>query len=81
MKDRYIGMKIKYKRGTVFIDVKNRYDGIVNHKNGELTTKKEDKAFHGIGLKSVRAVVNNHDGTMKVDFDEKEFRVNVMLYI
>lgn len=81
VEDRYIGMKIKYKRGTMFIDVKNRYDGIVNQKNGEITTKKADKAVHGIGLKSVRAAVNNHDGTMRVDFDEKEFRVNVMLYI
>lgn len=81
VEDRYIRMKIKYKRGTMFVDVKNRYDGIVNQKNGELTTKKADKAFHGIGLKSVRAAVNNHDGTMKVDFDEKEFRVKVMLYI
>ena len=80
-KNRYIEMKIKYKRGTMFIDVKNGYDGIVNHKNGEITTQKDDKAFHGIGLKSVRAAVNNHNGTMKVDFDDKEFRVKVMLYL
>lgn len=81
VEDRYIGMKIKYKCGTLFIDVKNRYDGLVNQKNGEIITKKADKAFHGMGLKSVKVAVNNHDGTMRVDFDEKEFRVNVMLYI
>lgn len=81
VEDRYIGMKIKYKCGTLFIDVKNRYDGLVNQKNGEIITKKADKAFHGIGLKSVEAAVNNHNGMMKVDFNEKEFRVNVMLYI
>ncbi|MCR5202037.1 MAG: GHKL domain-containing protein [Lachnospiraceae bacterium] len=57
------------------------YGGIVNQKNGEITTKKEDKTFHGIGLKSVRAAVNNHNGTMNVDFDNKEFRVNIMLYL
>lgn len=81
LKDKYIKMKIKYKRGTMFVEVKNRYDGIVNQKNGEITTKKEDKTFHGIGLKSVRAAVDNHDGTMKVDFAENEFRVSIMLYI
>jgi signal transduction histidine kinase len=81
VENRYIAMKIQYKRGTMFIDVKNGYDGIVKQKNGNITTKKADKAFHGIGLKSVRSAVNNHDGTMKVDFDKKEFRVNVMLYL
>ena len=79
--DRYVEMKIRYKQGTMFIDVKNRYDGIVNKRNGEITTKKKDQAFHGIGLKSVEAAVHDHNGMMKVDFDEKEFRVNVMLYI
>ena len=55
--------------------------GIVKMRSGKIATKKEDKTLHGIGLKSVESAVNNHNGTMKVDFNEKEFQVNVMLYI
>jgi len=79
--EKYLEIKMKYKQGTMFIEVKNRYDGIVKMRSGKIATKKEDKTLHGIGLKSVESAVNNHNGTMKVDFNEKEFQVNVMLYI
>lgn len=78
---KYLEIKMKYKQGTMFIEVKNRYDGIVKMRSVKIATKKEDKTLHGIGLKSVESAVNNHNGTMKVDFNEKEFQVNVMLYI
>ena len=69
---KYLEIKMKYKQGTMFIEVKNRYDGIVKMRSGKIATKKEDKTLHGIGLKSVESAVNNHNGTMKVDFNEKE---------
>ena len=81
LENKYIDLNIKYKRGTLFIDVKNGYDGIVNQKEGQFITKKDDKEFHGIGLKSIDAAVNNNEGTMNIDFDNNEFRVSIMLYI
>lgn len=79
--DKYIDLKMKYKSGAIFIEVKNKYNGIVNQKNGRIITKKVDKKIHGIGLESVRAAVSAHNGIMEVDFDDKEFRVSVMIYL
>lgn len=78
--NQYIHLDIQYRPGRMFIEVKNGYNGMINQENGELKTGKKDKQSHGIGLKSVETAVSHYDGEVKVEFDTKEFRVNVMLY-
>lgn len=80
-KGRYINIDIRYKVGTLFIDVKNSYDGMLCIQNGEIATRKGDTKFHGIGLKSVRTTVERCHGTMEVGYTEREFTVKIMLYI
>lgn len=77
----YIKIRMKYKTGVLFINVTNNYDGVIKSRHGKLLTKKADKAFHGIGLQSVESAVNEHDGTVDIWYDDKEFTVKVMLYI
>ena len=79
--EKYIDLKVRYKRGAMFIDIKNSYDGVIVKRKNRIVTKKQNKNLHGIGLKSVEAAVNNYNGTMKLDFNEKEFKVSIMLYI
>ena len=78
---RYIYFEMKYKAGVLFIDVKNSYDGKLVMQNGEIKTRKQNTKYHGIGLKSVRSTVENYGGSMDIKHDEKEFEVNVMLYV
>ncbi len=79
--NRYIDMKLKYKKGIMFIDIKNSYNGRILIKKGEIVTCKEDKSLHGIGLNSVKRAAEECNGTVKIDYDDKEFRVNVMIYV
>ena len=79
--EKFIDLKVRYKRGAMFIDIKNSYDGVIVKRKNKIVTKKQNKNLHGIGLKSVEAAVNNYNGTMKLDFNEKEFKVSIMLYI
>lgn len=79
--EKFIDLKVRYKRGAMFIDIKNSYDGVIVKRKNRIVTKKQNKNLHGIGLKSVEAAVNNYNGTMKLDFNEKEFKVSIMLYI
>ena len=44
-------------------------------------TKKHDKNMHGIGLESVKTAVEKHYGTMDIHHNNKEFHVNIMLYL
>lgn len=79
--NRYIDLIIKYKAGALFITVKNSYDGIIFRNEGEILTKKENKLFHGIGLKSVQATVDKYDGEMSIKYDDTQFIVKIMLYV
>lgn len=44
-----------------------------------ITTKPDDGSPHGIGLESVRFIVNKHDGTMSIDVTDTVFKIRVML--
>lgn len=80
-KNRYLGFTLKYKQGVMFIEVKNSYDGIVKKNGKQIVSKKEDNRLHGIGLRSVEAVVDAHDGKMDIVYDENEFKVNIAMYV
>lgn len=80
-KDKYMNLSVKYKVGTLFITLINSYDGNIIHRNGKLQTRKSDDTIHGIGVKSVEATVNKYNGIVKINYDEKEFRVKIMLYV
>lgn len=79
-KDGYVSVRILAEKKVLALQVKNSYDGVIK-KRGEqfVSTKKE--AGHGIGLRSVRELVEKRQGSFQVEHDEKEFRVEVVLYV
>ena len=44
----------------------------------ELTTKK-DKEYHGIGLKSIKRIVEKYQGEFELEFKEKEVEATALL--
>lgn len=83
---KYLSVSMALKKGVLKIRVENSYlpDGIESREREEgkifLTTKKE-KEQHGIGLKSVRRIVEAYNGTMEVTPQEELFCVNLILYM
>lgn len=80
-KDPYISVNMKYAMNCLLIDISNSYDGTVNEVEGKLLTTKTDASSHGIGLSSVRSVVDKNHGELCIDYDSNRFNVKVMLYI
>lgn len=72
-------VKIGYSKGSIFIAVTNTYNGEIKEKNGILLTSKDDEQNHGIGLKNMREAVNRNNGHMQINYDNKEFKVNIIL--
>ena len=72
-------VKIGYSKGNIFIAVTNTYNGEIKEKNGTLLTSKDDEQNHGIGLKNMREAVNRNNGHMQINYDNKEFKVNIIL--
>ena len=88
---------IEYKRGALFIQIKNTFDGVLR-----CTGKGEEKrqtaglaaaglaagiasrkesAGHGHGLKNIKRAIEKYNGCMDITHDAQTFTASVFLYI
>jgi hypothetical protein len=74
-----ISVRIKYIKSNIIITVINSFDGNVKYKDGRLQTTKVDSKNHGIGLLNVKEAVERNNGHMDIQYDEKKFKVTVLL--
>lgn len=63
---RLIRLSIKDIGNMLFVRVENTYNG-PDIAGGELETSKEDKQYHGFGIKSMRHIVKKYGGEMDVN--------------
>lgn len=85
--EKYLGVGVTLKRGVLKIQIENTFlsENVVMEKRKEggtvfLTTKKA-KEKHGLGLKSVRKIVEMYNGTMEVIPQDDIFYVKLILYM
>lgn len=67
--NRLIYFEISKKKSYVNIIIKNKINNSVLQTNPQMTTTKENKNFHGIGIKSIKNIINKYDGM--IDFYEE----------
>lgn len=79
--ERWIDIKIKYTKGRLIAEVNNAYDGIVDKIADRFHSRKKDAVNHGMGLKSVQAVLQKYDGAMQISHDEKKFKAKFLMYL
>lgn len=78
---KYIKFLISYDRGTILIVLSNSYNGELKIKDKTYkTTKKDNRAIHGIGLKSIKSAVEKYNGEIKVTHTDTEFSVRLLLF-
>lgn len=65
--------------GYICFKIENIVDKDVLSINPTLTTTKKNKNIHGIGLRSVREIIDNHDGIFNITQNDKWFSVEIML--
>ncbi|MEL7656362.1 MAG: GHKL domain-containing protein, partial [Bacillota bacterium] len=79
--DRYINMKIKFDKGRLLIQADNPYSGVIHEKDGKILTSNQDKENHGIGLETVKKVIQKYDGIMNIDHSENVFSISLLMYV
>lgn len=80
--NKFIDLYCEYDKGFIFIVIKNSYDGnLFVSDNKYLTTKNDKKVMHGVGLQSIKATVEKHNGEIKIEHNENEFKVKIFLPI
>lgn len=85
--EKYLGVSITLKREVLKIQIENTFmsENIVKEKRKGIETvfltTKEAKEKHGIGLKSVRKIVEMYNGTMEVIPQNDIFCIKLILYM
>jgi len=61
------------------IRIENNYKGEVLEKDGNLVSTKEDNGLHGIGIKSVRSIVEKYNGYMQQEFSAGIYKTTLVI--
>lgn len=78
--DKKLQIEIVLDRSVLYISVINSFDGYVEKNNEKLLTTKKEFYNHGLGLRSVENVINKYNGKLDLDYNDKAFTVNILLY-
>lgn len=74
----YIDVEIIVKHSFMIIKIVNK---CTNMQSTDATSKKNKKEFHGIGLKSVRHIIDEYDGDFNLTFDGEKAEAKVLMKI
>lgn len=79
--DPYVKLAMSYDQGNLVILVENTFDGFLKkeRKTG-WTTRKNNSQQHGIGIQSIRNVIQKYHGYYHVDIEGKVYRLEMVLY-
>lgn len=84
---KYLNVYITLKKGILKIKIENSFlpENLVHikNKNGQkiFLTTKSTKESHGIGLKSVKEIVEKHNGIMEITSEDNIFCVSLIMYM
>jgi len=77
--DKRIVLKIDFNKGRLIINTENTFNGEVDYEDGEVVSKKGKG--HGYGLKNIRKSADKYNGYLEIDYNDKWFFVDVLLYV
>lgn len=79
-KKKILRFKIVSENGTLILSMQNSYEGVLR-KRGEtyVSTKIQNKEFHGIGIKNIMRIVEKYHGMYQFNHNDKEFHVVIII--
>lgn len=78
---KYLKVNIRVKQSILYIKIENSYSGEVTIKNKKFLTSKRETEEHGIGLESVKRMVNEMNGMLEIKENNNIFIVRIMFYL
>lgn len=76
---RFISINVQRTNGFVLVCVKNSYEGeIAFDRKGIPETTKENKLYHGYGIKSINYITEKHDGSMNLAAENGTFMISLL---
>lgn len=78
---RTVSLYVKSVSSFLSINITNLYKGEIDQKNGEIITSKQDKNYHGFGIKSIKNIVKKYDGDIVMNTQDNIFKTSIMIPI
>lgn len=77
---RTIQLKCRYTENGYFsFELINSKCNVIGIKKGQYQSDKEEKKIHGIGISSVKEIVEKYDGTLDISYTENSFQVVILI--
>ena len=76
---RIISLNISINGQLIYIHVENYTESKITFKNGLPETTKEDKRYHGYGVKSMKYIANKYKGHLKIHVDDNTFNLDMII--
>ena len=77
---RFIKISLSADRDRFAMDISNSYTGTVRQTDESIETSKEyEQGLHGVGIGTVRYIVDKYGGDMNISTDNGIFRVQILL--
>ncbi len=67
------------RKGMLFIEVENYYEGTILLKDGVPITSKADAGNHGIGVKSIRTLAQKYGGVIEISTEDQTFLLQILI--
>ena len=80
IEERYAFINIEYKKNALKIVTQNNYDSINLDGKNNIITSKKDILNHGIGLKSIKKIVNKYYGKLNINVEDRKFEIEIILF-
>ena len=72
---------MQYLNESLFIRVQNPFTNeIRKNLKGEICSTKSDRQTHGIGLKSIKKIIDECSGLLNILYDNSLFQVEIVLF-
>ncbi len=80
--NKIIYFKLSYEKGIVYICLRNTFNGQLKFKenNDLMSIKSNHSETHGLGLKSIKSVIEKYNGEFEYECEENVFSVYIMMY-
>ena len=72
---------MELEKGVLFLHVRNSCQGIADGRVQRLKTTKAGASDHGIGLSSVRRIVEKYHGDMEMICENGDMETDIVMYI
>ncbi len=78
---RFIHLSVRSANQLLLIHAENYFEGELVMRDGIPVTTKEDKNYHGYGMRSIRRIVEKYSGNFSISTEDQLFQIDIMLPI